>query len=216
MVLIRVYGWLSDLLGFRSKEVQFDGKLDELLSSLGTDLMKILEEGKVSIAINHEIERDLSRRVGGDDLIAIFPAFSGGSMRTGLVRGRIFPQEVLRELKLAGDVGAIVTFSGVVRRHSGDGEVEKIFYDCYPEIAEKELARIREEALKRFGLREALVLHRVGEVPSGEVALLIVTVSVHRKEAFEAAAWIVDEVKRSVAIWKKEVLSDGRERWIME
>jgi len=205
MVLVKVYGRLSDLLGFREKKLDFDGSLKELLERLG-----VREIDGINVAVNHELKRDLSTRVHGEDLVAIFPSFSGGSV--GIVRGRISPEPFLE----AGynDVGAVVAFLGIVRGESDEGRIDKIFYDCYPEIAEKELIRIREEAIRRFGLRDALILHRVGDVPAGDISLLVLTKSTHRKEAFEAAKWIVDEVKRSVAIWKKEIFSDGRERWV--
>jgi len=205
MVLVKVYGRLSDLLGFREKRLDFDGSLKELLERLG-----VREIDGINVAVNHELKRDLSTRVHGEDLVAIFPSFSGGSV--GIVRERISPEPFLE----AGysDVGALVAFLGIVRGESDDGHIDKIFYDCYPEIAEKELIRIREEAIRKFGLRDALILHRVGDVPAGDISLFVLTKSTHRKEAFEAAKWIVDEVKRSVAIWKKEVFSDGRERWV--
>jgi molybdopterin synthase catalytic subunit len=205
MVLVKVYGRLSDILGFREKELEFDGSLRDLLERLG-----IGEIEGINIAVNHELERDLSTRVRGEDLIAIFPSFSGGS--AGIVRERITPELFLEAGY--GDVGALVAFLGIVRRESDGGRVDKIFYDCYPEIAERELIRIREEAIRKFGLRDALIIHRVGEVPAGDISLFVLTKSAHRKEAFEAAEWIVDEVKRSVAIWKKEIFSDGRERWV--
>jgi molybdopterin synthase catalytic subunit len=205
MVLVKVYGRLSDLLGFREKKLEFDGSLKELLERLG-----IKEIEGINVAVNHELKRDLSTEVRGEDLVAIFPSFAGGS--TGVVKERISPEPFLEAGY--GDVGAVVAFLGIVRRESEEGQVDKIFYDCYPEIAERELIRIREEAIRRFGLRDALILHRVGEVPAGDISLFVLTKSAHRREAFEAAGWIVDEVKRSVAIWKKEIFSDGRERWV--
>ncbi len=212
MVSLRVYGWLSDLLGFRSRELEFEGSLEDLLRSLG--LERMVRERRAHVALNHELIADLSIFVSGDDVVAIFPSFSGGFERAGIVRGRIELGELLKEVQTEGDVGAVVSFLGVVRRESDEGEVERIIYDCYPEITERELRRIREDAIMRFGLREAIVLHRVGEVPAGEVALLVVTRSAHRREAFEAAMWIVDEVKGRAAIWKKEIFSDGRGRWV--
>ncbi|MEM4581154.1 MAG: molybdenum cofactor biosynthesis protein MoaE [Candidatus Korarchaeum sp.] len=211
MVSLRVFGWLSDLLGFRDRELEFDGSLKELLSSL--KLEKMFEEGRVHVALNHELVRDLSVRVSGRDVVAIFPSFSGGFGRAGIVRDRISVEELLQA---EGDIGAMVSFLGIVRRESDQGEVERIFYDCYPEVAERELTEIREEAMKKFGLKDAIVLHRVGDVPAGEVALLVITKSTHRREAFEAAIWIVDEVKRRAAIWKKEIFSNGRSRWISQ
>ncbi len=130
------------------------------------------------------------------------------------------PIDTERELKLISstseNIGAIVTFRGVVRGVSGEKEVDKLFYDYYPEMASDSLRKIREEAISRFGLIDATVIHRVGEVSVGELALLVITASEHRKEAFAAAQWIVDEVKRSTAIWKKEIFKGGGGEWVSE
>ncbi|RDD52951.1 MAG: molybdopterin converting factor [Candidatus Korarchaeota archaeon NZ13-K] len=216
MVSVRVYGWLSEVLGFRSRDLEFRGSLRELLELLGSSVMEMVEEGRIQVAVNHELTRDLSMILSEGDLVAIFPSFSGGSWRAGITRDRISPEELLREMRTDPDVGAVVLFLGVVRRTSGEGEVERIFYDCYPEVADREIRMIREEAIDRFRLKDAVILHRIGDVAAGEVALLVITRSAHRREAFEAAAWAVDEVKRRVPIWKKEVFSDGSSRWISE
>ncbi|MCS7103114.1 MAG: molybdenum cofactor biosynthesis protein MoaE [Candidatus Korarchaeum sp.] len=215
MVSLRVFGWLSDLLGFKNSELEFEGSLKELLNSLRGELEEMVREGRVQVALNHELIRDLSVKVSRSDVVAIFPSFSGGFGRAGVLMGRIDAEEFLKEAT-DGSVGAVVLFLGVVRRDSEEGEVERIFYDCYPEVAERELTKIREEAVREFGLKDAILLHRVGDVPVGEVALLVVTKSAHRREAFEAAMWIVDEVKRRAAIWKKEIFSDGRSRWVSQ
>lgn len=214
MVFLRVFGWLSESLGFRNAELEFEGSLRELLSFLGGDLERMVAEGRIHVALNHELTGDLSVRVSGSDVVAIFPSFSGGRWRSGITRERIVVGEFLGEAVREGGVGAVVSFLGVVRRETEEGEVERIFYDCYPEVAERELNKIREEAVRNFGLKDAAILHRIGDVPTGEVALLVIAESTHRREAFEAAMWMVDEVKRRAAIWKKEIFSDGRSKWV--
>ena len=128
------------------------------------------------------------------------------------------PVDVLSELagvlSSSNRIGGTVTFLGTVRETSEHGKVVEIYYECYEEVAERELESIRTEAIERFGLIDATVVHRVGTVKLGEVSLLVVASGEHRKEAFEAASWIVDEVKRRVPIWKKEVYTDGSSRWL--
>ncbi|MDK2384427.1 MAG: molybdenum cofactor biosynthesis protein MoaE, partial [Candidatus Korarchaeota archaeon] len=104
----------------------------------------------------------------------------------------------------------------VIRETSPHGRVKFLYYDFYPEMAGRALEEIRRKAVEKFGLVDATILHRVGEVPVGETALLVITASEHREAAFEAARWMVDEVKRSAAIWKKEVFIGGEERWVEE
>lgn len=101
--------------------------------------------------------------------------------------------------------GAVVVFVGTVREETKDADLEGLAYEAYREAAEKRLTAIVEEARARWGLRKALVVHRLGVVPVGEESILIAVSSPHRREAFEAAQWIIDEVKKDVPIWKKEI-----------
>jgi len=105
--------------------------------------------------------------------------------------------------------GAYVVFLGQVRNESHGKRVEKLIYEAYQEMAEAEMERIREEALERFQIIDMLIWHRYGELPVGEDTILIVASSRHRKEAFEACSWALDEVKRRVPVWKREVTDDG-------
>ncbi len=135
--------------------------------------------------------------------------------RSSLVRGPIDEDAELRSvLSISDRTGAVVTFRGVIRGISPNGRVEKLYYDFYPEMAERSLEEIRTKAMEKFGLIDATILHRVGEVPVGEIALLVIAASEHREAAFEAARWMVDEVKRVAAIWKKEIFSSGGARWV--
>jgi molybdopterin synthase catalytic subunit len=112
--------------------------------------------------------------------------------------------------------GAVATFAGVVRGDDVDGgkrRVAKIFYECYHEMAHKELAAIVEEARAEFDVRSVKVLHRVGEVPAGETSLLVAVYSGHRAAAFAAAAFVVEQIKIRVPIWKKEIYDDETYRW---
>jgi molybdopterin synthase catalytic subunit len=112
-------------------------------------------------------------------------------------------------------VGAIVTFTGVVRGASRDGiPVAAVEWDLYASMAEKIFRSIREEALQRFGLIDAAIIHRYGRQQPGENLVLIAAAAVHRKEAFQACEWIMDAVKRQAPLWKKEILANGEERWI--
>jgi molybdopterin synthase catalytic subunit len=81
-------------------------------------------------------------------------------------------------------------------------------------MALKELGRIRQEALERWGLHDLWIAHRVGLVPLGEAAVWVGVASVHRKEAFEACAWAMDEIKLRAPIWKKETYADGSQTWV--
>lgn len=110
--------------------------------------------------------------------------------------------------------GAFITFEGRVRADRvGDKYVERIIYECYVPMAEREIEKIKQEAYEKFGIDFVIVKHRIGEVYVGDVALFVAVLSKHRKEGFQAIQYIIDEVKKRVPIWKKEILSDGSSRW---
>ena len=105
--------------------------------------------------------------------------------------------------------GAVVVFVGTVREETRETGLKSLAYDAYRDVAEKRLALILEEARSRWGLKKALVVNRLGEVPVGEESILIAVSSPHCKEAFAAASWIIDAVKEDVPIWKREVWQDS-------
>lgn len=109
--------------------------------------------------------------------------------------------------------GAINVFLGVVRDNNLGRKVQYLEYDAYPSMAEKVMRELAEEAKERFGLEECAVLHRTGRLEIGETSLLIAVSCGHRAESFEAGHWLVNEIKKKVPVWKKEVWEDG-EAWI--
>ncbi len=109
--------------------------------------------------------------------------------------------------------GAINVFLGVVRDNNLGRRVGYLVYDAYPAMAEKVMREIAEEALERFGLVDCAVLHRTGRLEIGETSLLIAVSCGHRAASFEGGHWLVNEIKKRVPVWKKEVWEDG-EAWI--
>lgn len=109
--------------------------------------------------------------------------------------------------------GAINVFLGVVRNNNLGREVSHLVYDAYPEMAEKVMRQVAVEAQGRFNLEEAAILHRTGRLEIGETSLVVAVSCGHRADSFEASHWLVNEIKRRVPVWKKEVWTDGEE-WI--
>ena len=122
----------------------------------------------------------------------------------------------LRSRLLDPSCGAIVVFEGLVRDHHDGKKVIRLAYECYKPMALKVLEEIREAALERWEINDLLIVHRVGEIPIGEAAVFVAVSSVHRKEAFEVAAWAMDEIKREAPIWKRETYQDGTSIWVEE
>ncbi|HIP42524.1 MAG TPA: molybdenum cofactor biosynthesis protein MoaE [Aquifex aeolicus] len=122
---------------------------------------------------------------------------------------------ILSEYKIPEDCGAQVLFLGISRRAPEDGDIEALEYEAYPEMAIKEMEKIREETIKTFGVKDVFIHHRLGVVKVGEPSFLVLTVGGHREETFKACRYAVDETKKRVPIWKKEIFKDGRKEWIL-
>jgi len=107
------------------------------------------------------------------------------------------------------DAGAVVTFLGTVR----DDGISGMEVEAYREVALEELEKIREVAMERFDLLSVDVIHRVGTLSVGDEIVLIVCTAAHRSAAFRGCEHVIDEIKRRVPIWKKEIRAEG-ERWV--
>lgn len=112
--------------------------------------------------------------------------------------------------RVAG-AGAVVSFTGLVRDIAGGLSAMEI--EHYPAMTDKALGAIRAEAMQRWDLADALVIHRFGVLEAGEVIMMVATASRHRKDAFEAAEFLMDYLKSRAPFWKKEVTKDGAE-WV--
>ena len=111
-------------------------------------------------------------------------------------------------------VGAIACFEGIVRDNNEGKSVVRLEYSAYPKLAEREGTRIVRDAMVRFGLANAACIHRIGVLEIGAVAVKVWAAAAHRGAAFAACAFIIDEVKASVPIWKKEDYRDGGQAWV--
>ena len=109
--------------------------------------------------------------------------------------------------------GACVVFEGVVRDHHAGKSVESIFYDAYRPMAEKEMAKIIREIEERYPVVKMSVVHRLGNLAVGDVSIAIVCTSPHRAESYEASKLLIDRIKQTVPIWKKE-RGPGGEEWV--
>jgi molybdopterin synthase catalytic subunit len=111
------------------------------------------------------------------------------------------------------EVGGIVTFEGVVRNNARGKQVRYLEYEVYEEMATQQIQTIITEAQQRWGVDRVAVAHRFGRLEIGEASVIIVVASPHRSEAFEACRYIIDTLKKTVPIWKKEVATNGEE-WV--
>ena len=125
---------------------------------------------------------------------------------------RLDPEQVTRQVKQDTN-GAVVTFLGATRDNFEGKRVLKLEYEAFEEMALKKLEEIRHEIMAEFGIEDIAIAHRIGPVDIGEISLVVAVASPHRKEAFFACHKLVDRLKETVPIWKKEVYEDGS-RWV--
>ncbi|MGH2705407.1 MAG: molybdenum cofactor biosynthesis protein MoaE [Actinomycetota bacterium] len=110
--------------------------------------------------------------------------------------------------------GAIVSFVGRVRGDTDGRGVAELVYEAFDEMALGEMRRIAEEACARWPIGSVTVIHRVGRVPAGEASVSVSVTAPHRGEAFDACRFVIDTLKKTVQIWKKEQFQDGSARWV--
>jgi len=120
----------------------------------------------------------------------------------------------LMKLVESPDMGAIVTFAGVVRDNFGGRATAYLEYEAYAPMAVRVLEQLAEEARAQWGTGKIAIHHRIGRLEIGETAVLIVVAAPHRHEAFEAAEQLMDRIKQVAPIWKKEIWTDGASEWV--
>lgn len=113
----------------------------------------------------------------------------------------------------AGQSGATAVFVGTMRDHNQGDAVQGLFLEHYPGMTESHLEKIAAEAAQRWELIDTLIVHRVGELKPGEPIVLVAVWSAHRKPAFEASRYLMEELKSRAPFWKKEQLAEGS-RWV--
>jgi molybdopterin synthase catalytic subunit/molybdopterin converting factor small subunit len=182
---------------------------DAMMSSLAT-------------SVNQEYSAADRPLYEGDE-VGLLPPVSGGSAgseqgpgqvrnehqnEVRIVRQRIDTEAVVARLQSPED-GALVVFSGVVRNSTRGRRTLYLDYDAYEAMALKQMESLAAETRVRFGVRGASIVHRLGRLEIGETSVLIVVAAAHRGPAFEACRWIIDALKKTVPVWKKEYFEDG-------
>ena len=123
-----------------------------------------------------------------------------------------FSAEIKNFSETLGNIGALVTFTGIVRGQKSN-TLDYMFIEHYPGMTETQIKLIVEDAFKRWKICDVLVIHRYGKLEPGEPIMMVATAAEHRREAFEAAEYLMDYLKSRAPFWKKEVLN-GVENWV--
>jgi molybdopterin synthase catalytic subunit len=169
------------------------------------------------VAVNEEYA-SWDRPVQAGDAVAFIPPVAGGAPEPAVhVRLTTDPLDsAAAEALVRTDAdGAVCTFTGVVRNHAEGRAVDHLEYEAYPEMAEPQMRRVGEEALRRTGATAVVLWHRTGSLAIGEASVVVSASAPHRAEAFEACRYAIDTLKAEVPIWKKEH-GDGGAVWVDE
>ncbi len=129
-------------------------------------------------------------------------------MHIAITRERVDAAALIDGMKAGGD-GAVCVFDGIVRDNTRGRRTLHLDYEAYEEMALDQMRGLAEEATSKFAVRDVALVHRLGRLVVGETSVLIVVASAHRGAAFEACRWVIDTLKKTVPIWKKEQFEDG-------
>ncbi len=215
------FGILKDIVGRSAETVELpEGARVRAVLAFYVRKAPRLEAMLPSLAISVNQEYSAADRMLRDgDEVALLPPVSGGSATGGglpdemlgeihIIRERIDAEAVVARLKHPAD-GAAVVFDGVVRNHTRGRRTLYLEYEAYESMALKQLRSLATEARARFAVRGVSIVHRMGRLEIGETSVLIAVAAAHRAAAFEACRWIIDTLKKTVPIWKREYFEDG-------
>jgi len=224
MIRVRVlaFGVLKDSLGSNATEVKIPegATVGDLLAQVAREHPDVVLRG-IAVSVNAEYAV-ASRSLCEDDEVGLLPPVSGGAegpdlaflsapgcqAAVGLCRSPIDSAAIVDSIKRPED-GAVVVFDGIVRNHSRGRQTLYLDYEAYEEMADKQMRELAHEATAKFAVRQVVLVHRLGRLEVGETSVLIVVASAHRAQAYEASRWLIDTLKRTVPIWKKETFVDG-------
>ena len=206
------FGALKDLLARESENVELpEGTTTEQLLHLLMQRAPGIQgfSSTLAIAVNREYA-PASQVLHDGDEVAFLPPVSGG-LQDDLVQLQGEPirtDAILAQLK-NGDDGAAVIFDGIVRNNTRGRKTLHLDYEAYEPMALERMQALVREAKQRYSVREIVLLHRLGRLQIGETSVWIAVAAAHRAAAFDACRWIIDTLKKTVPIWKKEYFEDG-------
>jgi MoaE-MoaD fusion protein len=217
------FGVLKEEFGSDPFDVELPGgaTVADLLARLGEHTPAVETLG-IAVSVNAEYAKR-SSILRENDEIGLLPPVSGGSTapaaepsgegagsatNIALTREIIDPVSLVAAAKDGVD-GAVLVFDGIVRNNSRGRQTLYLDYESYEEMATKQMNELGAEAISRFGVRHVSIVHRLGRLHVGETSVLIIVASAHRTQAYEASRWLIDTLKMTVPIWKKETFVDG-------
>lgn len=229
-VRVLYLGMLKEIAGLERESVELvDGaSLADLYSSLEQRFPPLQPfRNVVALAVNFEYSSGDTVLQHGDE-VALIPPVSGGSQdgspaspgsgtavsfpllseHAGIVKDPIDSVAVVQAIKRPDD-GAVVVFDGIVRNQTRGRKTLYLEYTAYEAMALLQMERLAQQALANYPVREVRLVHRLGRLEIGESSVFLAVASAHRAAAFDACRWLIDTLKKTVPIWKKEYFEDG-------
>ena len=225
-IRVLLFGQLKDILGQSEEYVDLEARssVSAILEhySAQSDKFRPLV-GSIACSVNQEYAPATTVLKDGDE-VGLLPPVSGGAGDSGknpdkkaqvlrsehcaIVREAIDARAIRLSLEHPED-GAVAVFEGVVRNHSRGRKTLYLDYEAYETMALNEMEKLSQAALEHFKIRDVRMVHRLGRLEIGEASILIAVASAHRAAAFDACRWLIDTLKKTVPIWKKEYFEDG-------
>jgi molybdopterin synthase catalytic subunit len=225
-VRVLFFGMLKELVGRPADAIELgdDVSVRDVLAHYERQIPRLKESlPSLALAVNQQYASP-DTKLKADDEVALLPPVSGGAPEAAdetsagqpagrrryasIVRQAIDTQGILSSLK-RGEDGAALVFEGVVRNQTRGRKTLYLIYEAYEEMALQEMETLAVQALQQFLIRDVAIVHRLGRLEIGETSVLIAVASAHRAAAFDACRFLIDTLKRTVPIWKKEYFEDG-------
>ena len=220
MIQVRVlcFGVLKDWFGATATvELPQGASVADLLARLRATHAAAPALRGIAVSVNAEYAA-ATHILRDNDEVGLLPPVSGGTdapaqtaeeaIHIALTREPIHAEPLIAAAK-RGEDGAVVVFDGIVRNNTRGRRTLHLDYESYEEMAVKQMQQLAAEARTRFAVRQVTMIHRLGRLMVSETSVLIVVASAHRGAAFDACRWLIDTLKKTVPIWKRETFADG-------
>jgi molybdopterin synthase catalytic subunit/molybdopterin converting factor small subunit len=217
-VRVLLFGQLKDIVGRYedSLDLESGARISAVMAHYSASYPGF--EGltrSIACSINQEYAQGSAVLKEGDE-VGLLPPVSGGkskatelqSAHCAIVREPIDLHTIRKNLEHPED-GSALFFDGIVRNNTRGRRTLYLYYEAYEAMALSEMEKLAQAALEQFKVRDVLLFHRLGRLEIGETSVLIGVASAHRVAAFEACRWLIDTLKKTVPIWKKEYFEDG-------
>ncbi|RLB55705.1 MAG: molybdenum cofactor biosynthesis protein MoaE [Deltaproteobacteria bacterium] len=217
-ITVRYFAAARDLAGCDEEDIRVEagelsaGAMLEVLAERHPRLRGYVE--RMRVAINGEFANASASLSTGDVIDVLPPVAGGGPVALVAIRDTPLSLDECLTAVLHPGAGGVALFVGTVRDHADGKPVARLDYEAHPELAEKEATRVLAKITEEMpGVRLAMT-HRMGQLRVGDLAVVVAASSAHRGDAFDACRLVIDRVKETVPIWKKEWGPDGEAHWV--